>query len=114
MYVLHIDPPRIVPFTFGRDIFDEGEYAQVSCVVSSGDLPLSITWSLQGRGVSVQGGSESGIATAPMGPRASFLSIQSVGSQHSGTYTCTARNKAGNSSYSTTLIVNGNFQVRGL
>ena len=71
-------------------------------------LPLSITWSLQGRGVTVQGGSESGIATAPMGPRASFLSIQSVGSQHSGTYTCTARNKAGNSSYSTTLMVNGN------
>ena len=80
----------------------------MSCVVSSGDLPLSITWSLQGRGVTVQGGSESGIATAPMGPRASFLSIQSVGSQHSGTYTCTARNKAGNSSYSTTLMVNGN------
>ena len=98
-----LEPPRIVPFTFGRDIFDEGEYAQVSCVVSSGDLPLQITWSLQG--VSVQGGSEIGISTAPMGLRASFLSIQSVSSQHSGMYTCTARNSAGNSSYSTTLIV---------
>ena len=59
--------------------------------------------------MSVQGGSETGIATAPMGLRASFLSIQSVSSQHSGVYTCTARNTAGTSSYSTSLIVNGNF-----
>ena len=102
-----LEPPQIAPFSFGKDIFDEGEYAQVSCAISSGDLPLTITWSLQGRGVAVQGGSESGIMTAPMGQRASFLSIQSVGSQHSGTYTCTARNSAGNSSYSTNLMVNG-------
>ena len=59
--------------------------------------------------MSVQGGSETGIATAPMGLRASFLSIQSVSSQHSGVYTCTARNTAGTSSYSTSLIVNGNL-----
>ena len=83
LYV-NLEPPRIVPFSFGRDIFDEGEYAQVSCVISSGDLPLSITWSLQG--VSVQGGAETGISTAPMGTRASFLSIQSAGSQHSKVY----------------------------
>ena len=76
--------------------------------MSSGDLPLQITWSLQGH--RVQGGSKTGISTAPMGPRASFLSIQSVSNQHSGVYTCTARNSAGFSSYSTNLIVNGKSQ----
>ena len=50
---------------------------------------------------------EPGISTTPMGPRASFLSIESVGHRHSGEYTCVARNKAGNASYSAYLKVNG-------
>lgn len=101
------EPPRIVPFSFGRDVFNEGEYAQISCIVSSGDLPLSITWSLQGS-TSNAGGLETGVITSPMGQRANFLGIESVGHQHSGEYTCVARNQAGNATYSTNLVVNGN------
>ena len=41
------------------------------------------------------------------GPRANFLTIPSVSHSHSGLYTCTAANKAGTVSYSTTLNVNG-------
>ena len=100
------EPPRIVPFSFGREVFDEGEYAQISCIVSSGDLPLKISWSLQGSDSEIYGGGR-GITTAPMGARASFLSIDSVGSRHGGEYTCTARNKAGVASLSTSLRVNG-------
>ena len=105
------EPPRIVPFSFGREVFDEGEYAQISCIVSSGDLPLMISWSLQGSDSEISGGGR-GITTAPMGARASFLSIDSVGSRHGGEYTCTARNKAGLASFSTKLRVNGNRQRR--
>jgi hypothetical protein len=97
------EPPRIVPFSFGREVFDEGEYAQVS----SGDLPLKMSWSLQGSDTEIRGGDDPGITTAPMGARASFLSIESVGSRHGGEYTCTASNKAGIASYSTRLRVNG-------
>ena len=101
------EPPQIVPFSFGKEVFDEGEYAQISCIVSSGDLPLKISWSLQGSDSEKAGGGR-GITTAPMGSRASFLSIDSVGSMHGGKYTCTARNKAGVASFSTSLGVNGN------
>ena len=106
------EPPQIVPFSFGKEIFDEGEYAQISCIVSSGDIPLKISWSLQGSDNEISGGAH-GITTAPLGTRASFLSIDSVGSQHGGDYTCTVRNEAGVASLSTRLGVNGNGQKRG-
>ena len=84
---------------------NEGIYAQVSCIVQSGDLPISITWSLKGDVIS----SEPGLMTAQIGQRASILSIESVGYRHSGTYTCTARNDAGTASTSAELKVNGDF-----
>lgn len=103
-HFLFPDPPQIVPFSFGSDTVDEGVYAQVSCIAQRGDLPMSITWSLKGDIVS----SEPGMTTSQIGPRASILSIHSVGYRHSGTYTCTARNEAGKVSYSSELQVNGN------
>ena len=98
-----------MPFTFGKPIFNEGEYVLISCIVSSGDLPLTITWSLQGVAVNSlnNGVGETGIFTNPAGPRANSLSIASVDYKHSGEYTCTARNTAGNASYSATLKVKG-------
>ena len=98
------EPPEILPFNFGKDILDEGDFAHVSCIVTKGDMPLSISWTLQGDTVSV---SDSTISTSQAGPRASFLSISSVSHRHSGVYTCTATNTAGSSIFSTELKVNG-------
>lgn len=93
-----------MPLTFGADILDEGQFAQVICIVAKGDEPLKLSWSLQGEIVS----SEPSLTTSSLGTRTSMLTIQSVGYRHSGTYTCTASNKAGTFSQSAELKVNGN------
>lgn len=96
-------PPHITPFSFGEETVNEGEFVQVTCNVRSGDSPLTITWSLKGDTIS----SEPDITTTMIGPRTSILMINYVGYRHSGEYICTARNKAGSDSYSTSLRVNG-------
>lgn len=92
-----------MPLTFGKESMDEGDFAQVICIVSRGDEPLDITWSLHGAVVS----SEPSISTNQLGTRTSMLTIQSIGYRHSGFYTCTAKNRAGSSSEVTELKVNG-------
>ena len=96
-----IESPEIDPMTFGKDTMNVGDFAQVVCVVSKGDEPLSLTWSFNGAVIS----SEPSISTTLMGTRTSTLTIQSVGDSHSGVYTCSATNRAGSTSSSATLKV---------
>ena len=102
--LLFQEPPKILPLTFGEDVMNEGQFAQVVCIVTKGDEPLTITWALHGQKVS----SEAGLTTSKLGTRTSMLTIQSVGYRHSGKYTCTASNLAGSRSQSVVLKVNGN------
>ena len=87
---------------------NEGQFAQVVCIVTKGDEPLTITWALHGQKVS----SEAGLTTSKLGTRTSMLTIQSVGYRHSGKYTCTASNLAGSRSQSVVLKVNGNSSLK--
>ena len=73
-------------------------------MVSRGDKPLSITWSLKGDIIS----SDPTLSTTMLGTQASILVISSVDYQHVGLYTCRAENSAGVSSYAAELRVNGN------
>ena len=93
----------MLPLSFGRDIMDEGGFAQVSCIVTKGDQPLSISWSFHGSSIT----SDLGITTMPMGPTASSLMIPSVGHKHRGNYTCKAVNAAGTRTQTVELRVNG-------
>jgi len=88
---------------------DEGDFAQLVCSVVTGDEPFSITWSMHGDIVS----SEPGLRTTQFGSRMSMLMIDAVGPRHMGKYTCNVGNKAGNTSVSAELKVNGTRERRG-
>ena len=83
---------------------NEGDFAQISCIVTSGDQPLTISWSFHGNG---EGEAEAGITTTNLGSRLSLLVIEAVEHHHQGLYTCQAKNGAGSSSYTAELKVNG-------
>ena len=70
-----------MPLNFGSDVLDEGEFAQLLCIVRKGDEPLTLSWALKGAKVS----SEPGLTTSSLGTRTSMLTIDSVGYRHSGT-----------------------------
>ena len=95
--------------SFGTDVLNEGAFGQLSCVVTEGDLPLSISWTFHGAELS----SDLGILTTPIGGRGSMLVISHVGHRHSGSYTCLATNIAGTDTQTAQLYVNGNTPSGG-
>ena len=99
-----VEPPRILPLSFGAEVLNEGAFGQLSCVVTEGDQPLTISWSFHGAELS----SDLGIVTTPIGQRGSMLLIARVGHRHSGSYTCQATNTAGSVTQTAHLYVNGN------
>lgn len=84
---------------------NNGDSVQLTCHVSKGDRPLTITWSFHGEELS----SHLGIETAKWGDRSSILTITSAMAAHSGNYTCTASNQAGTTNYTTSIHVNGTY-----
>ena len=38
--------PEIGAFSFAKEVMNEGDFAQISCIVTSGDQPLTISWSI--------------------------------------------------------------------
>ncbi|KAI5642677.1 immunoglobulin i-set domain-containing protein [Phthorimaea operculella] len=95
-----IVPPHIMPFEIEESIY-YGESVQMNCHARKGDLPMSITWTFEGKDLS----KHVDIKTMKMAEQTSFLTIASVTGAHSGNYTCIARNKAGEDRYSTYLHV---------
>lgn len=96
-------PPQILPFDFGDEPINSGEVASVTCSIHKGDLPIQIRWFRNNRTLddSVEG------VTILRGKKLSALSLDSVSSESAGEYTCVAKNRAGITSHSATLNVNG-------
>lgn len=85
-----------------------GEFANLQCIVPTGDLPLTIKWSYPGEEM----GGSSGVITKKVADRVSMLMISAITAKHAGNYVCTAENAAGKSSYTAQLTVNGSrFEI---
>ena len=106
--ILFTEKPEIVPFSFGKEVVNQGDFTQLLCVVTRGDKPLSITWSLKGDIIN----SDPTLTTTMLGTQSSMLMISSVDYTHIGIYTCRAENPAGITTYSAELKVNGNCMGR--
>lgn len=95
-------PPQILPFDFGENSVNSGDVVSLQCTVFKGDFPLNITWFHKNSTAE-----EHGILVSKIGNKVSSLTIESVGEEHSGSYTCLVQNKAGLAKYSVELHVNG-------
>lgn len=96
-------PPVVQEFAFTKLPMNAGEFANLQCIVSSGDLPLNIRWSYPGEEM----GGSSGVLAKKVADRVSMLMISIIAARHAGEYVCTAENAAGTASHSTVLTVNG-------
>ncbi|XP_076371571.1 cell adhesion molecule Dscam1-like isoform X15 [Tachypleus tridentatus] len=93
-------PVRIQPFTFPQTV--EGEQVQITCGVKAGDDPLEFVWLKDSTPLETKD-----FWTIHNHPRVSLLIINNVKVTISGNYTCLARNRFGEESYTSELQVKG-------
>ncbi|XP_055948841.1 cell adhesion molecule Dscam2-like isoform X4 [Argiope bruennichi] len=93
-------PPVVEPFAFASGL-SEGKRATVTCVVSSGDLPIRISWMKDGHPLpdDLRG------SISTVNEFTSTLSFSSVSQIHNGNYTCIASNPVASRNHTATMIV---------
>lgn len=97
------NPPVIDPFNFPKNL-QEGGRAQVSCSVSSGDMPVYFSWHKDGASIP--------LSLQVVEKKEEFYTLlifKDITSRHSGKYTCFATNSAAKISSSAEMLVKGNL-----
>lgn len=83
----------------------------VMCAVNKGDLPMEIWMTMleadDEQQIEKKVITNAGVVITRTNPRIIMMTIESVRARHRGNYTCWAKNKAGSSSYSAQLSMNG-------
>ncbi|XP_054740541.1 cell adhesion molecule Dscam2 isoform X8 [Anastrepha obliqua] len=98
--------PQITPFSYD-DIINTGDSIDLLCQIQKGDRPIKINWSFERAAGDARYDSLQPIMrTNRFSIKSSVLSIPRATPAHTGTYTCTASNAAGSTTYSTNLTVN--------
>ncbi|KAG5667730.1 hypothetical protein PVAND_015701 [Polypedilum vanderplanki] len=102
--------PQIVPFDFGADEVNLDEMVSATCTVNKGDFPIDIQWiHTDSNGIERKLLTSDGIVITRTNQRISMLSIESCQRRHIGNFSCVASNKAGKSSHSAYLSINGSI-----
>lgn len=96
--------PHINPFSLNEPVY-YGDNIQLNCHVSKGDKPIQLSWTFHGKELST----DMGMVTVKVGEDTSLLMVSSADLIHSGNYTCIALNRAGKTTYTTEILVNGTF-----
>ncbi|XP_014478246.1 PREDICTED: Down syndrome cell adhesion molecule-like protein Dscam2 [Dinoponera quadriceps] len=96
--------PQIAPFSISDEPANWGEAVSAVCTIVKGDLPIDMSWALNGEPITRENHGDVSISST--GKRVSLMTIEAVSARHAGEYTCTASNAAGATSYSAILAVN--------
>ncbi|XP_042226508.1 Down syndrome cell adhesion molecule-like protein Dscam2 isoform X2 [Homarus americanus] len=98
---LHVlKPPAIEPFSFRLNLH-EGERTQLTCMVNSGDLPITINWLKDGRHLQ----HDPDIDSKQIHVYSTVLLFKKLREHHSGSYTCEAANAAATANHTATVRV---------
>ncbi|CAG9838355.1 unnamed protein product [Diabrotica balteata] len=94
-------PPKVSPF-YAEDTLHVGDRASLTCSVTKGDLPLTISWHKDGRSVEPA----QMMSITQVDQFTSILVIESLSPEHNGNYSCVVRNLAAEVSHTQQLVVN--------
>lgn len=100
---LQFQAPSITPFAFNETV-QENQRVSVLCTISSGDLPVNISWLKDGQLLTQALATSKRIIIKPDSDQ-SLLKLNQVRLDQAGNYTCQARNRAGWSSHTAQLVV---------
>lgn len=100
-------PPKISPF-YVEDSLHVGDRTSLTCSVTKGDSPLTISWHKDGNIVDPA----HMVSITQVDQFTSILVIEKLSSEHNGNYSCVVRNPAAEVSHMHQLVVNGNWTRR--
>lgn len=104
----------IAPFSFGDDEYNLNDAVSATCTTTKGDQPLTLYWTVieaddpNAKERNLTTNDEIEIRN---NKRSSMLSIDAIKARNRGLYTCHVFNKAGYTSVTTQLAINGDFFI---
>lgn len=100
-------PPKLGPFISDRTLH-LGERASLTCSVTKGDLPLTMSWLKDGMPLDPK----HRLSVQQVDQFNSILLIESLSPDHNGNYSCVARNPAAEVMHTQRLVVNGKLRTQ--